>query len=610
MKLRQIKLENFRSYQNETVIHIEKDLTAFIGKNDVGKSTVLEALEIFFNNKSPKLDVSDLNVNADKENDVIRISCLFDHLPDFIIIDSENSTNLLDEFLLNRDGLLEIVKEYKCSGAKPTETIYLRANFPSHRDYKDILEKTNSDLKKSANGLNVTDQRKNAELRRAIRNNIGQENLQPVIQLLSLKKGESKDIWDKLSTQLPIFALFRSDRTSSDQDSEVQDPMKLAVDMALKRVQTKLDEIKDEVQQQALDVARRTISKLGEMDESLAKELVPLFREDPKWNGIFKLTLNSENDIPINKRGSGVRRLILLNFFRAEAERLKEEKQIAEIIFAIEEPETSQHPSNQELILKTLLDIAKSGKSQILLTTHVPALASLLPLESLRFIYQEGNRPIIDDPSYETYKKITESLGILPYEDTAKAKGIVMVEGYADVFFLRHTATELKKGGKLKYDLEDIGIVPLITGGCGNLKHWINLQLLEYLQKPYCVFLDSDKTKEDDIPGGVKNQKNIQEMKDKGVTIFFTRKRETENYLCPSVIDNCSIEISQFDDVKKLFPKYGSKILEKCWPKMTCAKILDRDVFTDSTGNQRHELLELISNIYDVLQNGKNIAKA
>ena len=40
MKLDSIKLKNFRGYRNETEITFN-DLTAFVGKNDIGKSTIL-----------------------------------------------------------------------------------------------------------------------------------------------------------------------------------------------------------------------------------------------------------------------------------------------------------------------------------------------------------------------------------------------------------------------------------------------------------------------------------------------------------------------------------------------------------------------------------------
>ncbi|MEI7510092.1 MAG: AAA family ATPase, partial [Flavobacterium sp.] len=48
MRIKTIKIKNFRSYKDEVEIEFG-DLTAFVGKNDIGKSTVLEALDIFFN---------------------------------------------------------------------------------------------------------------------------------------------------------------------------------------------------------------------------------------------------------------------------------------------------------------------------------------------------------------------------------------------------------------------------------------------------------------------------------------------------------------------------------------------------------------------------------
>ncbi|HEF4753692.1 ATP-binding protein [Burkholderia multivorans] len=53
MKLAAVILENFRGYAQSVRIEID-DLTAFIGRNDAGKSTILEALEIFFNDGKPE----------------------------------------------------------------------------------------------------------------------------------------------------------------------------------------------------------------------------------------------------------------------------------------------------------------------------------------------------------------------------------------------------------------------------------------------------------------------------------------------------------------------------------------------------------------------------
>lgn len=48
MRLKSFSLKNFRGYRNEVRINMS-DLTVFVGRNDIGKSTILEALDIFFN---------------------------------------------------------------------------------------------------------------------------------------------------------------------------------------------------------------------------------------------------------------------------------------------------------------------------------------------------------------------------------------------------------------------------------------------------------------------------------------------------------------------------------------------------------------------------------
>jgi AAA15 family ATPase/GTPase len=56
-------IENFRSYKERKVLKIG-DFTAIMGRNDVGKSTLLEALEIFFNNQITKIEQADLCVHT------------------------------------------------------------------------------------------------------------------------------------------------------------------------------------------------------------------------------------------------------------------------------------------------------------------------------------------------------------------------------------------------------------------------------------------------------------------------------------------------------------------------------------------------------------------
>ena len=47
------------------------------------------------------------------------------------------------------------------------------------------------------------------------------------------EKGNEAKVWEGLKEALPLFVVFKSDRHSSDQDSEAQDPLKSAIKEAL-----------------------------------------------------------------------------------------------------------------------------------------------------------------------------------------------------------------------------------------------------------------------------------------------------------------------------------------------------------------------------------------
>ncbi|MEO1522382.1 MAG: AAA family ATPase, partial [Cyanobacteria bacterium J06633_2] len=106
-----------------------------------------------------------------------------------------------------------------------------------------------------------------------------------------------------------------------------------------------------------------------------------------KWADVFKnVSIAGDEDIPVNKRGSGVKRLILINFFRAEAERRQLEANLPNIVYAIEEPETSQHPEHQRSLIDALIELSETDNTQVLLTTHSPEIVKSLRFENILLI--------------------------------------------------------------------------------------------------------------------------------------------------------------------------------------------------------------------------------
>jgi predicted ATP-dependent endonuclease of OLD family len=428
MKITSVTISNFRSYGKPVTIKFD-NLTVFVGKNDIGKSTVLEALDIFFNDGKGivKLEKTDLNVDMAEDNKDTVISVTFTDLPSEIVIDSTVATTLESEYMLNKARELEVVKKYKNGGSAK---VYIKAYHPTGMQCKDLLSKKNGELRSiiNDNGIECEDMTVNSVMRKAIWGYFeGRDEFELADTEIDITKEDAKKIWDKLGKYLPAYSLFQADRKNSDDDSEVQDPLKEAVKSILKEndIQERLSDIANIVNRQLREVSDRTLEKLKEMSPDVANTLNPVIpdTESLKWADVFKnVSITGDDNIPINKRGSGVKRLVLLNFFRAEAERRFNEGDNTGIIYAIEEPETSQHTANQKMLIEALKSLAEAKNTQVILTTHSAYMVKHLNFENLRIVTngKDGQKkienaqpgqlgyPSLNEVNYVAFDEITE----------------------------------------------------------------------------------------------------------------------------------------------------------------------------------------------------------
>ncbi|MFI5022693.1 MAG: ATP-binding protein [Alphaproteobacteria bacterium] len=538
MLIKAIILENFRAYRQRTVIPLSK-LTAFIGKNDTGKSSILEALDIFFQGGTVKIESADASKGGKPKN--VRIGVVFTDLPQQLVLDSDAMTTLANEHLLNEDGDLEIWKVFNCALQIPKMAVFARALHPTATDVADILQKPQKELRaiiKDKGLEKQCNQTENPSMRYAIYQAHTDLQLKP--REVPLNDENAKAVWGALQNYLPIFALFQSDRPSNDQDPEVQNPMKVAIKQALDQLEKELDKITEEVGKKARETADRTLAKLQASYPNLASTLEPKFKKPP-WKNIFKLDLESDDGIPLNKRGSGVRRLVLLSFFQAEAEKrraeaVKHAPQPRRVVYAIEEPETSQHPDSQEQIIWALRELAEAG-DQVLLTTHVPGLAGLVPIDSLRYVDRPADtRDVrIRAGSPEVYAEIADALGVLPDPvQKTSLKVAVLVEGKNDIDALRSMAVVLAEAGEITALAEDR--IFWAMGGGDTLKDWIERRYLDKLELPQVIIRDSDRSAAA-IPLHSDKEQWLKAMtKIANVTAFITRKRNMDNYVHPATI--------------------------------------------------------------------------
>lgn len=607
VRLTTISVKNFRCYADETTASFD-DLTTFVGRNDIGKSTILEALEIFFNNSTVTIDQSDANIHSSDKK--VEITCEFSDLPDALSLDAGAVTSLKEEYLVTSHNTLKIRKTYDCGNKKPTVEIFVIADHPSESGFENLLELKEKDLQTKIRALNLSTPLKgNPSMRKAIWATATNLQLKETAIPISKAKEDAKRIWEQIERHLPMFALFQSDRSSKDSDDEVQSPMKAAVSAALAEVHDDISRIQKRVQEKAEEIAKNTHEALKTIAPGLASELSTEFTPPTaaKWLGLFSVGLTTDAGIPLNKRGSGVRRLVLVSFFKAEAERRLKSSSRRNIIYAIEEPETAQHPNNQKILIDSFKSLSSETGCQVILTTHSPGFASDLPKDSIRFIsrHLKTGAPIIESGA-DVLGVVSEALGVTP---DSRVKVLICVEGPTDVSALKALSKALHKDDKTLPNLDNDERVAFIVLGGGNLKHWVAEHYLRGLGRKEAHIYDRD------VASYAEAVEKVNARQD-GSWAVQTIKHEIESYLHKDAIFeafNVNVEVTDHPVNGKATPKLFAEIYsiaegydgtmkdnnakirlaERAFPLMTAARINERDPHGEIRG-WMHKIRDMI----------------
>lgn len=518
MKLCKVKIVNFRGYRNASFDIT--NLNVIIGKNDVGKSTIIDALDIYFNDTA--IDINDLNVHIpNQDSKFIEISCCFEVDPrEAITLDSSENTAtcLADEYLLNKDGLLEISKVYDCSNGKVSKpSMKIIAKHPNNFETPLIALKIN-ELRKIAreNSIRSANDSIKKEIRKAIFEHTENLTFDDEFAIeTSTRDTDIIELFQKFKDNFPSYMPFRADRTNTDKDKEVNDTTKAITKTVVAGMESEFQAIKRQINEKIQEIASKTLEKLKTFDENIANTLKPEI-ESKALESLFSFTFSCDDGISFNKRGSGVKRLMLLSFFLADAERKNSSNK--GVIYAIEEPETSQHPDFQIMLMTALKQLSEANDRQILLTTHTPEIVKIVNKDNLIFVQKSDDNSIIVQQNNDIeLKKVANTLGILPF---VSYKGVIFVEGTTDIKFLKN----LNELAVLKniIDLSQFTFIPL--HGCGNVDTWIKEDYLKD-SNVNCLYY---KDRDDNAPVAIPQTNNI----------IKTTKREIENYIPCEIIEN------------------------------------------------------------------------
>ena len=607
MILKKVRISNFRGVNGTVDVNFGY-FNTIVGQNDAGKSTVLKAIDAVLNDT--KLLLSDFNSSSQEDN--ISIELYFDCENRNYKLGEEIETTIESEELVNEENLLVWKKYWAVSETKLSnpKTFIVRKKYSENNDFifnteKQLIAqcKANEIETSKGNGEEFNNVEKREKLRTYNQQN-GIEFSFDYEEIPSSGKTKLKLIGDSIKNNLPSFQYFKADTSLSDTDTSIQKYFK---DMAFNLIKDNIDtdEIETTVRTALESVLSEITNKINEVVNADEK-VEPKISFD--WSKLISTSFvsnSSGNNIPLSSRGDGFRRITMMSYFEylAESERSNDSQPL---IFGFEEPETFLHPSAQENLVEKLISLSEN-EYQVITSTHSPTIVGNTQREFVIHISKPNNLYTVDQANID-FKALALDLGIKPDNVFSPlfstSRLLFLVEGIDDVNAMHYQADLYKQQGLIEHTFDELSVNIIPIGGCGGVKHWVNLDLFTKLEKPFFIFLDSDKDSADEISPNQTNLENYGLTDNQDFKI--TKKRLLENYIPPAAIERlvpaATIAYGDFDHAKNICKSYpdsivrasigGSKVAEKHYCSLTFEEL--RQTWFDGTNDEFLDLYEII----------------
>ena len=530
MKILTLQIENFRSYKSETISFT--DYNCFIGANSSGKSTAINALNLFFReNKNTQTDLiklteddyhhkntkkpikitvtfgglsdeakSDLAAYIRQDELTITAEATFDEYTGFATVKQYGQRKVISDFApwfsASKDGLK--VAELK--------TIYadIRAltNYTSLPNIgtKGGMETALRDFEES-NAALCTLMPSEDQFYGATK---GSNRLAPHIQwvFIPATKDISTEGEETKNSALTIL-LERTVRAKVNFDDEV----------------TKIYDDAKVAYQKMLDAQQGVLSSVSASIESrLQVWSKPDIQAKVKWNYDDQKTIKVEDPAAqvligdngfegeLARFGHGMQRSYIFALLQELVE--MDDTGSPTLLMAIEEPELYQHPPQMKYLAETFFRLANE-KSQIVLCSHSPYFVPSDNITALRIVREHGlpSESLVSQVSYEdisTRLNTVESKPTTPSALVAKvspalspelnemffSQKVIFVEGIEDVSIL---TTYLHLMGRYnEFRRQGCHIVPVH----GKSEIVRPLCIAQLLKIPVFVLIDGDANKQ------------------------------------------------------------------------------------------------------------------
>ena len=496
MLLKKVTIHKYKSFLTEQSYEVESAITRVVGKNESGKTALLEALA-----KSNYFE-DNAEFKFDKDLDYPR--------SELTKVRNENPAVLTCEYELS-DDIIESIEDDFAEGIFAEKTFSVTSYYDNSKTISGIstdfevfkewlisnfeLEDQGNDLIRAASSY--------ADLEKSVTENISISGMKEVKAELDKIKKDTNGwtntlngyIYKKyISPAIPklwyfsdYFSLpcrinlseFATEKPTGNLSSEEFKIAKALFELSGLQLSDIQSESNFEAFKAQLEATSNSIT--DEMFEywSTNQNLEIRFDIEHADNGVRYLNIRIYNSkhrvtLPLKNRSKG---FLWFFSFLVWFSKIQGDKN-SKYILLLDEPGLSLHASAQNDLLR-LIDEKLAPDYQVIYTTHSPFMIDSLKLNEVRTVYDTQNPKVgsvvsdaVEEKDSDTLFPLQAALGYTIAQNLYVSPNNLLVEGISDLVYLSHFSSILKEMGKegLK---EDVTIVPV--GGADKIATFISL---------------------------------------------------------------------------------------------------------------------------------------
>lgn len=520
MYIYNVKIKNFRVIK-DLDLTFDKGLNVLIGENNTGKTSVIDALRLVFEESNYPKNIywkeSDFRVNPDGDIKPIQIDIKFK----------------IDEEIENA-WFSELYTIYKINEEETEEFLELHAKIEL------INKKGINKVKRKIWGGNNNQNRITPEVLSSL-NVVYLNALRDANRSLKLNRNNIlTNLYNNIVTTFNPHDVekYKDDLIDLVKEGLSDNKWEDFLNTGVSQINTHFSKMQIADNYQEINVCFDTFN----FDNLLNKLTIQIPIYDSNDNEIYQ-------NLDISQNGMGFNNLIYASTVLGDIIQRKEVFKEDYNLLLIEEPEAHLHPQLQNTFFEYLNELDTYNDFQLIVTSHSPTITAKTRLKNV-IILQNVNNSILSTAIKDIPLDKKNLIYLEKFLDVTKSqlffsKGVILVEGISEALLLPIFSKLMGE----KYDLEKNGIEVLITGT--SFEHFAKLFYSDDKNKRLnfkCAILTDDDVDPDTEKPLNRRLSNLEELKKeyaynnleifKGAYTFESELYDINSEVCLKVLES------------------------------------------------------------------------